>query len=211
MEAVKFWSQIAISFCAVLLSPGSWADAAPSEALEALLQNVDHVTAEFSQQLIDGNGYLLESSTGTLYLDKPFFRWDVLEPFAQTIVGKGEFIEVYDPDLEQVTQRNMTGIIDQAPLMLLNQTQSFVTQYFDVKQQLSTEGLDQFVLTPLSAETLFAHLELFFAGPDLHSINIIDHSGQETVIRFSAYQTTQTLPKNLFNLEYPSGTDFVRG
>ena len=54
-------------------------------------------------------------------------------------------------------------------------------------------------------------MELVFSGDALNTIAIIDHTGQQTLIRFADYDTQQVIQSSTFELEFPPGTDFVRG
>lgn len=217
MEVVKSWFPIAIrvaikfSICVVLVLAQSLAVASsPGElarmALQERLALLDNVIADFEQQMINAQGYLTESSKGTLYLAKPKFRWEVFAPFPQIIIADNERIEIYDPDLEQVTQRTLSDALHEAPLALLTQSDLRLEGYFSVYANGET-----FVLLPNSDEALFDRLEITFVDDQLSALDIHDHTGQQTLIRFSNYRAQQVLQSDLFELDYPDGTDFVRG
>ncbi len=209
MEAVKYWFQIAISALLTSLCLSGFANNNPAaQELQTLLRDLDGIIADFSQQVTNGQGYMVEETQGTLYLAKPRFRWEVLAPYPQVILANGDYIEVYDPDLEQVTQKDIAGAVDQAPLALLTQSELTLADHFVVESLALENAKRRFILSPTSQEALFERLEMVFNGADLDSLQIFDHSGQQTYIRFSNYQSAQS---SLFELEYPSGTDFVRG
>jgi outer membrane lipoprotein carrier protein len=217
MEAVKYLYPIAISLFLWLASAPlvhaepALAELTPTEQLQARLSELDGVIATFVQQLTNAQGFVVEETRGTLYLAKPQFRWEVESPLPQIIIANGDNIEVYDPDLEQVTQRNIEGDIQQAPLALLSHGAEILPEHFSVAYGALDTGGTHFVLTPRSTDALFKSLELQFSGESLLGINIADHSGQQTIIRFEQYQARQVIQSSVFKLDYPPGTDFVRG
>lgn len=222
MVAVKYLYPIAISlllwaasatlvYAERLPSEAAPAEAAPAEQLQARLSQLDGVIATFVQQLTNAQGFVVEETRGTLYLAKPKFRWEVESPLPQIIIANGDDIEVYDPDLEQVTQRNIAGDIQQAPLALLSKGAEILPEHFTVAYGALDAGGTHFVLTPRSTDALFKTLELQFSGESLSGISIADHSGQQTIIRFEQYRAGQVIQSSVFKLDYPPGTDFVRG
>ncbi len=219
MVAVKFWFQTATSTLACLLGVAVLAGSAASDPsspsasadLQHRLQQLDGVIAAFDQQITNNQGYLIEEAQGTLYLAKPRFRWDVREPFPQIIIADDDLIQIYDPDLEQVTQRQIEGSLDQAPLALLTRSSLALEAHFTVAFIVNEPGFTRFMLTPVSADALFSRMEMVFHGEMLSAMSIFDHTGQQTLIRFADYLTQQVIQSSVFELEFPPGTDFVRG
>ncbi len=225
MAVVKFWSQIAISLLLAWAGAGNvfaagaegadGVDSADSDAntaavtLEARLLATNGVVANFTQQVSNAQGYVIEQASGTLHVAKPNFRWEVLDPFPQIILARGNELEVYDPDLEQVTTKNLDGTIDQAPLALLTQADLDLAEHFEVEEQRFEQ--QRFVLRPRSPDALFDRMELVFLGDALLTLAIYDHTGQQTLIRFTEYRVDQVIQSDVFELEYPPGTDVVRG
>ncbi len=215
MVAVKYLYLIAISL--LLWSAGVSAAETqltppqPAQQLQARLEKLDGVIAHFVQQVTNAQGFVVEETRGILYLAKPRFRWEVETPLPQIIIADGDDIEIYDPDLEQVTQRNIQGDLQQAPLALLSSGAAVLTDHFTVSRGELDAGGTHFVLRPIASDALFKTLELQFSGESLSGINIADHAGQQTFIRFEQYQAQQVIQSGVFELDYPPGTDFVRG
>ena len=211
MEAVKFWFPIAISaLLSVVCHPALRAGTA-ADALQARLVSLDGLVAKFTQQITDAKGYVLEEATGTLHLAKPHFRWQIEAPFAQIILAKGDHVQIYDPDLEQVTERDIDGAIDQAPLALLTRSELALDEHFVVDESQIDSGYSRYILRPTSDDALFERLELVFKHQQLDTLAIYDHAGQQTLIRFTEYADAQVIQSSMFELDYPPGTDFVRG
>ena len=92
---------------ALLLVPIAAFAADSIARVEAYLASLQTLTAAFVQIVQDKQGQVTERATGTLSISRPNrFRWDYLEPYAQTIVADGKKLWLYDPDLEQVTVRS---------------------------------------------------------------------------------------------------------
>ena len=106
--------------------------------LESRLASMDGVVADFEQEVTDARGLVIEQSSGKLYLAKPNFRWEVAAPYPQIIVAQDQELQIYDPDLEQVTLRSL-GSVSLSPLALLTQSKLNLADQFDISQlNLST-------------------------------------------------------------------------
>ena len=183
-----------------------------ADELKERLDAIDRVTSSFVQEIDDGRGRIVEESSGQLYLEKPNFRWVVDDPYPQIIVARGAYIEIYDPDLEQLTRKTIGNSIEAAPITLLTNPGLELREHF-VVQALETEEPDtaHYVLTPTSVESLFASLELVFAGKTLQRLVIYDHGGQKTRVQFVNFRTDQVIQSELFQLDPPLATDVVEG
>ncbi len=208
MVVVKFWCLLGISLSFFAASAQA---ASPEASLSARLAGLDGIQTAFEQRITNALGFLVEESAGTLHLKKPNFRWDVSEPFPQIILARGEAVQIYDPDLEQVTERSIGDALDRTPLALLTSETLDLTAHFRVEDAPSADELERYVLYPIAVDALFERIELVFDDARLAVLAIIDHSGQQTLIRFSEYPAQQVIQSDVFELEYPPGTDFVRG
>jgi len=182
-------------------------------SLEARLIAIDSVRAQFEQQVTNARGGIVEQSSGTLLLAKPNFRWDVEAPFPQTIVATASELKIYDPDLEQVTVRDIAQAPADTPLALLTSSDLNLTAQYHVDQSPRVPDRDIFILTPKASDALFARLEVVFAidSDHLEALVILDHTGQQTIVRFTTFATEQVLQSDVFQLDYPPDTDVVRG
>ncbi len=182
----------------------------PGQRLLGLLLNLDNTQANFEQALLDFRGQVLDQSSGTLSLAKPSLRWQVDFPFAQVIVVADDWLQIYDPDLEQVIEKDMRGSDEALPLkLLLDPTQLLAGDY--LISQLAADGASQFLLQPTSNQSLFMSVRIAFAGQQLLQFEITDHVGQRTVVTFSKVRSDQQIPASAFELDLPESTDVVRG
>src|SRR4030095_12492758 len=84
----------ALIFLAATASPALGATAPTPQAgrqrVEAFLQGLDGLQAQFKQTLTDRNGRSIEEASGTLAISRPHrFRWDYQQPYQQVIVADG--------------------------------------------------------------------------------------------------------------------------
>ena len=221
MEAEKFLFPIVnkLVFSALLsLAVGSTdasatasADADDASAeLISLIDAFDQVTGRFAQTIVDASLQTLEESSGSLALQRPQFRWQVETPFAQLIIADGAEMQIYDPDLAQLSLHDIDKNLGPTPLtILLGDTETLATE-FTVSR--STDGaMQRFVLRPRSQSALFLQVELIFQGRLLERLAIWDSAGQLTRIQFSEMQLTQGIEAERFELILPEGTDVIRG
>ena len=221
MEAEKFLFPIVnkLLFSALLsLAVGSTdasatasADADDASAeLISLIDAFDQVTGRFAQTIVDASLQTLEESSGSLALQRPKFRWQVETPFAQLIIADGAEMQIYDPDLAQLSLHDIDKNLGPTPLtILLGDTETLATEFIVSR---STDGaMQRFVLRPRSQSALFLQVELIFQGRLLERLAIWDSAGQLTRIQFSEMQLTQGIEAERFELILPEGTDVIRG
>jgi outer membrane lipoprotein carrier protein len=182
----------------------------PGQELLELLLNLDNTQANFEQALLNFQGQVVDQSTGTLTLSKPSLRWQVDLPFAQIIVVADGLLRIFDPDLEQVIEKDMAGSEVAPPLkLLLDPSQLLGGDY--LINIIEVNGEAQFLLQPTSNQSLFMYVRLAFDGPQLSQLEITDHVGQRTRVTFSQVRSGEKIPASAFELVLPENTDVVRG
>ena len=179
-------------------------------ALAALIDGFDGVTGRFRQSILDSANKNLEESSGSVALQRPKFRWQVETPFAQLIVVNGAVMQIYDPDLAQVTVHELDAEMGPTPLtMLLGDTASLTSEF--AVSSVVEGGEQRFLLYPKSPTSLILQAELTFRGGLLQGLLMWDSAGHRTRIQFSQIQLAQRIEAELFNLVVPEGTDVIRG
>ena len=97
-------------------------------SLDRFLDETRTLRAEFSQELLDGGGNLIEEASGVFFLKRPNrFLWSYSEPFEQQVVADAENLWIHDVELEQVTVSPLAGAIASSPAMLLSGDGRFAT------------------------------------------------------------------------------------
>lgn len=187
---------------------------ASEKLLNQFFQNVDSMQARFDQQVVDEDGMTLERSSGLFYLSRPGkFRWNYdsadleYSDIGQQIIADGEFIYMYDPDLEQVTKRSMRDALSQVPSLVLVQTGSQLDDYFNITDFGLTDGLSWVVLKPKGSEASYEQLMIGFAGQELRSIVLLDGLGNETRLQLSSVENNTNLSADTFQFNAPEGAD----
>lgn len=177
------------------------------EALAERLAQAETYTADFTQTVFGVRGEVLEQSEGYVRLDRPRFKWVVKDPYPQVLVTEGDELKLYDPDLEQLTVRPLAEALEDTPVSLLTRDAVELAASFDVMHIEDAEG-DSFVIEPTAEDTLYREIVLHFAQPGLTGLDILDHLGQRTEIRFEPDEESAIEP-DTFTLEVPPGTDIV--
>lgn len=199
-------------FASLILLTANQAFAAsnPAEELEKLLNNITSLSIKFEQITQDGRGLKLQQSSGEAHLAKPqLFYWHTQEPYEQLIVSNGKLMWVYEPDLEQVTQQELTNQLGQSPVFLLISQVESLDRHFKI--QLQTLGNKQiFTLKPLTSDSLFEELKLSFVNSQISSLQLIDSLGQKTLIDLLIEANNPKLNPEIFNFTPPKGVDLIQ-
>jgi outer membrane lipoprotein carrier protein len=201
--AMRFF--VAFSLCFAL----STAHAAGLQQLKGFLTGVQTLAANFEQIVTDRNGKQVQRSTGIMQFSRPGrFRWEYVKPYEQIIVGDGEKLWLYDPDLNQVTVRKLADTIGSSPAALLagdNQLE----RDFTLKDGGQADKLAWVEATPKSKETTFERVRLGFNDSSLEVMELFDNFGQKTVIRFSSLEINLKIPESVFKFVPPKGADVI--
>ncbi len=180
-----------------------------TEQLRNFLSATQAVRGKFDQTITDQNGKVVRQTSGTLEFSRPGkFRWEYGTPFKQTIVGDGEKVWLYDPDLNQVTVRKIDDAIGSSPAALLA-GDAAIEKNFTLKDG-GVEGKREWVeATPASKESSFERVRMAFAGGTLETMELKDNFGQTTLLRFSAMERNVKFPASTFRFTPPKGADVI--
>lgn len=184
-----------------------------SQTLAALLDSMVSYRADFEQVVTSQFGEVLQTATGTMHLERPGrLRWQVDEPYPQLVVTDGEYVWVYDPDLEQATVQLFDETVEGTPMMFLTDT-AMLVEHFRVRLKSRTAESDQrFALSPRNSEStsLFREITLTFSADGwLTGLDIVDDLDQRTAMVFRHGQVNPVLESGLFEFEVPAGVDVI--
>ncbi len=184
-------------------------DASPVQKLKAFYQSTPAMKAQFKQTVLDRQGRKVQEVSGQMQLLRPGkFRWDYRKPYVQLIVGDGSKVWLYDPDLNQVTVRNMDSVLGASPATLLAGNLD-VEKVFDLEDAGGQHGLEWVQATPKDSDSGFDHVLLGFKGEQLAEMELHDNFGQTTVIEFSKLERNPQFPSRTFHFVPPPGADVV--
>jgi outer membrane lipoprotein carrier protein len=191
-----------------LLSTSAFAGA--KDDLAAFTKGLKGLDGQFSQQVLDANGSLKESSTGRVALSAPrLFRWEYTKPYAQLIVADGKRVWVYDPDLQQVTRRAQGSEEQNSPLAALIDPSRLESDYI-IKDAGTKNGLDWLTLSPKKAtQNGFTSARLGFDARGLARMEVVDALGQKTIIGFQGWKRNPAFSADTFRFVPAKGVDVV--
>jgi outer membrane lipoprotein carrier protein len=185
------------------------AHAATIERLRTFIHDTQTARASFSQTVTDQNGRPKQQASGEFAISRPGkFRWSVDKPYQQLLVGDGERVWIYDPDLNQVVKRRADQALGTTPAALLAGRDD-VERAFDWHDLPAADGLDWLGATPKDKESSFTEIRLGFDGAALAALDIFDNFGQHTRIKLSKLERNPKLAPDLFKFTPPKGADVV--
>jgi len=224
------WQLVAGGLCGLVLFWGvaGTAHAGGVQALERFLRETQHGSATFTQtqtspaRQVQGATQQPRQrvSTGEFVFDRPNrFRFEYLRPFPQLIVADGQRVWLYDPDLQQATVREQAKVLADTPAMLIAASPdlSRLRLAFDLAdwKPSGTEadtGLQWVQATPKVAGQLQFVRMGFRVGAqvELVELDILDHFGQRSQLRFVPTAATGRPSADRFGFRPPPGTDVIQ-
>lgn len=149
-------------------------------------------------------------SAGRFYFSRPDrMRWDYTEGDLQEVIGDGQWIWVYQPDLEQAYKieyaaafgsgglvallADRAGLDERYALDLVDETDETVTLRLSPKQ-----GAGETLLLEMSADTM-----------DLESVVVSDPAGSVTYVEFRDIKRNLAVDAGLFVFTPPDGVDII--
>ena len=185
------------------------ANATGLERIKEYFQNIQSASADFHQVVTDKQGHKTQDVTGVMQLQKPNkFRWDYNKPFVQQIIGDGEKIWLFDPELNQVTVRSFTKAAGSSPAALLAGGKE-MERSFVIKDASRKGALEWVLAVPKVGETGFERLFLGFKGDALMEMELHDSFGNRTAIQFINVLRNPKLSADLFKFTPPRDADVL--
>jgi outer membrane lipoprotein carrier protein len=189
------------------------AAAARADSLQQLrefLSQTQSARGEFSQSSSKGPGSRgSQPSSGYFEFARPGrFRWETKSPYQQLIVSDGARLYVYDPDLKQVTIKQVKGAIPASPASILFGSNDFERD-FQVKSDGARDGIEWVLATPRSQDSSFERIRIGFRDGLPAAMELADSFGQTTELRFSGVQRNPKLDPGQFHFEPPKGADVL--
>lgn len=185
------------------------AEATSLDSLKTFLTEVKSGRAHFKQLVLDKKMTTLQEASGTMMFSRPGrFRWVYEQPYEQLIVGDGAKLWMYDADLRQVTVKLMDRAIGSSPAALLAGSNE-IGRHFNLKDMGKRGTLEWLEATPKDKESTFESVRMGFTGKGLDVMELRDHFGQTTVIRFLDFEFNPKLNQDLFKFTPPKGADVI--
>jgi len=203
--------RLILAVCIVLLTPVAHAGAV--DKLRHFLDTTKTLRAEFMQIVVAKNGKKPQQSTGVVMLSRPGkFRWQIEKPYAQLLIGDGEKVWMYDPDLRQVTVKKVDAALGSTPAALLvgdSSGKNTLDKNFSLREAGEREGFEWVEATPKTPDSGFEKLQLGFEGNNLKAMELSDNFGQTTSLVFLHLESNPSLAPSLFRFTPPAGVDVI--
>ena len=233
VKAFSAWQQRGMRLATPMLFAAAliwgWVGAAHAggvQALERFLRETQYGSATFTQtqtspaRQVQGAAQPPRQrvSTGEFVFDRPNrFRFEYLRPFPQLIVADGQRVWLYDPDLQQATVRDQAKVLADTPAMLIAASPDLtrLRQAFDLADwapDSANADLQWVQATPKVAGQL-QHVRMGFkvgATVELVELDIVDHFGQRSQLRFSPTASAGRPAAERFTFRPPPGTDVIQ-
>ena len=187
--------------------PGSAAEARAQ--LELFLRDLNSMSAQFKQRVLDENGKLVEHSSGKFFLQRPGkFRWSYEQPYVQEIIGTSDRVWLYDSDLEQVSIKPIDDALGNSPALLLVSDRP-LNKLFKVRDLGEKHEMLWLELKPLNENGAFASFRIGLSDGSLRLMELMDNFGQRTQLAFASIRRNPELKPELFTFTPPPGADVI--
>jgi outer membrane lipoprotein carrier protein len=185
------------------------AQGAAIDRFKSFVRDIKSARAEFEQKVHDRSGKLTQESKGSFVFQRPgLFRWVYAKPVDQVIVGDGERVWIYDRDLNQVTVRKLANALGSTPAALLAGS-SDVEKAFQFSEAGTRDGLEWLEARPREREAGFDRVRMGFDANGIRAMELVDHFGQTTLLRFSSLERNPKVDRSEFRFTPPKGTDVL--
>jgi len=190
--------------------------ALPAHAQQALAEFelfVDTVAAArgtFSQSSISPDGQATQAQTGEFVFARPGrFRWDILQPHEQQVVSDGKTLYQYDPDLQQLTVRELDQSIGSSPAAILF-GQGQLQEAFEVSELPPSDGMLWLRAVARQPDAGLSQVDIGMREGRPHRLLLLDGFGQTTQVELLTLRAQPGFGAEVFTIDTPPGTDVVR-
>lgn len=184
------------------------ASAASMDRFQSFIRSTQSARADFEQKVFDKSGKLVQESRGNFAFLRPGrFRWTYVKP-PQVIVGDGDRVWIHDADLNQVTVRRVSRVLGATPAALLAGA-SDIEKAFELTEAGEKDGLEWLDAKPREKESGFERIRLGMGTSGIQAMELVDHFGQTTVLRFSNLVRNPQIDAGSFRFTPPRGADVL--
>jgi outer membrane lipoprotein carrier protein len=177
--------------------------------LRAFVDGARSAEGDFEQVVTAQSGRRPQEASGSFAYARPGrFHWDYARPYRQVLVGDGKVLWSWDPDLNQVTVREIGDALGATPAAILFGSGA-LDDSFELADGGEHDGLAWAEARPKRTESGFESLRIGLADGQLKRMEMRDHFGQTTVIRFTRLQANPALAADRFSFTPPAGADII--
>ena len=174
-----------------------------SDLLEKL-NSIDSFQADFHQKTTTRNGTEEEMQEGRVAFLRPEkFLWVVDKPYEEQVSIVGTKMQVYDPDLQQLTHSQ----VDPNELSFANLLIDSDSKKLD-DFEIYRNG-NRYVLSPENDDSQIALLSLVFKDETLERIELVDLFGTQIEFKFFNTRLNEEVENEVFKLTVPPDTEVI--
>jgi outer membrane lipoprotein carrier protein len=190
-------------------------------SLERFVSETRSGRADFVQTVTSparaGEAPRVRTSSGTFEFSRPNrFRFFYQKPFEQTIVADGETLWLHDVDLNQVTTRKLSQVLNGTPAAVIAAAANLkgLQADFTLSPLSEKAGLQWVMATPKTRDGQVQNISVGFRataqGSELATLEILDSFGQRSVMNFSRFEANPVFSAGHFQFKPPAGADVLR-
>ena len=191
------------------------------DSLEHFVRNTRSGRADFTQVVTaparEGQVAKSKTSSGTFEFLRPNrFKFFYQKPFEQTIVADGQTLWLHDVDLNQVTARKLSQVMNGTPAALIAAAPDLqgLQADFTLRALPEKAGLQWVQATPKTREGQLQSISVGFRstaqGSELAVLEILDSFGQRSVMSFARFEANAAFGASHFQFKPPAGADVIR-
>jgi outer membrane lipoprotein carrier protein len=220
LRSTRRWLGAALAGASLMLA-ASHAFASGTEQLKAFVAKVHSAKGEFTQQIVKAPSKgasaanampsATDNSSGTFVFARPGkFVWAYEKPYQQVLQADGAKLYVYDKDLNQVTERPLSGALGASPAAILFGSNDLDKNY-TLRDAGVKGGIDWLEMLPKAQDTQFQRIGIGFRNGTLAAMELHDVFGNVTLLTFTNIQTNPPLKADQFRFVVPKGADVING
>ena len=185
------------------------AQASGVDQLKAFLNGAKTGKTTFRQVVSGKPGRAPQESSGTFAFARPGkFRWAYEKPHPQTIVGDGEKLWIYDPDLNQVVVRKLDRALGATPAALLAGDDA-LEKNFELHDGGKSGDIEFVDAKPRAADSGFVSVRIGLKDNLPRTMELHDSFGQQTQLSFGSFDRNASVDASAFRFVPPQGADVV--
>ena len=182
--------------------------AAPADELSNLLNKTIAFSGQFSQSVYDNKSQLIEEANGEVVFKKPhFFKWIYQAPHQNQIIGDGEIVYIYDPDLSQVIMSRFSQSKSNNPanIFFLNNLE----ESFKVTKILIDDEVWYRCESKLK-DIDYQSIEISFNKDKIKAMKVIDGLQNKIIINFVNISYSTDIDEASFLFNVPDNVEVIK-
>ena len=177
------------------------------DQFRSFLKATPQARGSFTQTVIAKSGRKPQQSSGTFAFSRPGkFRWSYDKPYKQLIVSDGRKLWSHDPDLNQVTVRQLGDALGSSPAALL--AGDALENNFTLIDGGTADGMQFVEAVPVSKEGTFQSVRIGMKDNLPRVMEVRDNFGQTTIVNLGQIEAGPVAADN-FRFTPPRGADVV--